>query len=53
MKPGCAGHPERAIYSQNDAGKMLGLNPIPDGDDYLVNSALQPVARPRRYPYVA
>jgi HK97 family phage portal protein len=31
------------FYSQNDARKMLGLNPIPDGDRYRVNSALQPV----------
>jgi HK97 family phage portal protein len=30
--------------SQNDARKALGLNPIPDGDVYRVNSALQPVS---------
>ena len=31
------------FYSQNDARRMLGLNPIPDGDQYRVNTALQPV----------
>ena len=38
-------HPERLSTAQNDARRALGLNPIPDGDVYLVNSALQPVAR--------
>jgi HK97 family phage portal protein len=31
---------QNGIYSQNDARKRLGLNPIPDGDDYYRNSAL-------------
>ena len=35
---------QSGIYSQNDARKALGLNPIPDGDRYLVNSALVPAA---------
>jgi HK97 family phage portal protein len=35
------------IYSVNDCRKKLGENPIPGGDDYLVNSALQPIGAPR------
>jgi HK97 family phage portal protein len=35
---------QAGIYSQNDARRALGLNPIPDGDRYLVNSALVPVS---------
>lgn len=35
---------QAGIYSQNDCRRMLGLNPIPDGDRYLVNTALAPVA---------
>jgi HK97 family phage portal protein len=31
---------QAGIYSQNDARKRLGLNPIPNGDGYFVNSAL-------------
>ncbi|HXG70284.1 MAG TPA: phage portal protein [Gemmatimonadaceae bacterium] len=34
---------QSGIYSQNDARKMLGLNPIPDGNTYLINSALMPI----------
>ena len=44
---------QNGIYSQNDARKALGLNPIPDGDKYLVNSALQPVGAPKEAPHVA
>jgi HK97 family phage portal protein len=35
---------QAGIYSQNDARRMLGLNPIPDGDRYSVNSALVPIS---------
>ncbi len=35
---------QSGIYSQNDARRQLGLNPIADGDRYLVNSALVPVS---------
>lgn len=35
---------QAGIYSQNDARRTLGLNPIPDGDRYLINSALVPIA---------
>ena len=31
---------QAGFYSQNDARKALGLNPIKDGDRYMVNSAL-------------
>jgi HK97 family phage portal protein len=31
---------QAGFYSQNDARRALGLNPIPDGDRYMVNSAL-------------
>jgi HK97 family phage portal protein len=35
------------IYSVNDCRRKLGENPIgPEGDEYLVNSALQPVGAP-------
>jgi HK97 family phage portal protein len=35
---------QAGFYSQNDARRALGLNPIPDGDTYMVNSALVPIA---------
>jgi hypothetical protein len=35
---------QSGIYSQNDARKMLGSNPIADDDRYLMNSALVPIA---------
>jgi hypothetical protein len=35
---------QSGIYSQNEARVALGLNPKPNGDQYLVNSALIPVA---------
>jgi HK97 family phage portal protein len=36
------------FYSVNDCRRKLGENPIgPEGDQYLVNSALQPVGAPR------
>lgn len=35
------------FYSVNDCRRKLGENPIPNGDQYLVNSALQPVGAPR------
>jgi HK97 family phage portal protein len=35
---------QAGIYSQNDARRKLGENPIADGDRYLVNSALVPIA---------
>lgn len=38
---------QNGIYSQNDARRKLGENPIPDGDTYLINSALQPVGAPK------
>lgn len=44
---------QSGIYSQNDARRMLGLNPIPDGDRYLVNSALVPVADAGANPHAA
>jgi HK97 family phage portal protein len=34
------------FYSANDCRRKLGENPIPNGDDYLVNSALQPAGAP-------
>lgn len=34
---------QNGFLSQNDARRALGLNPIPDGDVYMVNTALQPV----------
>jgi HK97 family phage portal protein len=43
---------QNGLYSQNDARKALGLNPIPDGDRYLINSALQPVGAPKEVPVV-
>jgi len=44
---------QNGFLSQNDARRQLGLNPIPDGDVYLVNSALQPVGAPKEVPGVA
>jgi HK97 family phage portal protein len=38
---------QNGFYSQNDARRKLGENPIPDGDRYLMNSALQPVGAPK------
>lgn len=35
------------FYSVNDCRRKLGENPIANGDQYLVNSALQPVGAPR------
>jgi HK97 family phage portal protein len=35
---------QAGFYSQNDARRTLGLNPIADGDRYMVNSALVPIA---------
>jgi HK97 family phage portal protein len=37
---------QNGFLSQNDARRALGLNPIPHGDVYMVNSALQPVGTP-------
>lgn len=37
---------QNGFYSQNDARKALGLNPIPDGDVYMINTALQPIGAP-------
>lgn len=36
---------QNGYLSQNDARKALGLNPIPDGDVYMVNTALAPVGK--------
>lgn len=36
---------QAGFYSQNDARRKLGENPIPDGDRYMVNSALVPIAK--------
>jgi phage portal protein BeeE len=44
---------QNGFLSQNDARRALGLNPIPNGDVYLVNSALQPVGTPKGVPVVA
>jgi HK97 family phage portal protein len=45
---------QNGIYSQNDARKRLGLNPIPEGDQYSVNAALVPIAQEEsREPRVA
>jgi hypothetical protein len=41
------------IYSINDCRKKLGENPIPGGDDYLVNSALQPAGAQTNEPNIA
>ncbi len=41
---------QNGIYSQNNARRKLGENPIPDGDAYLINSALQPVGAPKGVP---
>jgi HK97 family phage portal protein len=37
---------QNGFLSQNDARKALGLNPIPNGDVYMVNTALQPIGAP-------
>lgn len=37
---------QNGFLSQNDCRRALGLNPIPNGDVYMVNSALQPVGTP-------
>jgi HK97 family phage portal protein len=34
---------QNGYLSANDARRAIGLNPIPDGDTYRVNAALQPV----------
>lgn len=34
---------QSGYYSQNDARRMLGLNPIPDGDGYRVEGAALPL----------
>jgi len=34
---------QNGYLSQNEARKAIGLNPIPGGDRYLVNTALQPI----------
>jgi HK97 family phage portal protein len=44
---------QNGIYSQNDARKRLGLNPIPDGDDYYRNSALVRLETEQEAPRVA
>jgi HK97 family phage portal protein len=36
---------QNGYLSQNDARRALGLNPIPNGDVYMVNSALAPVGK--------
>ena len=36
---------QSGIYSVNDCRRRLGENPIPNGDDYLVNAALVPIAQ--------
>jgi HK97 family phage portal protein len=42
------------IYSVNDCRRKLGENPIgPEGDQYLVNSALQPVGATPNEPTIA
>ena len=41
------------FYSCNDCRRALGINPIENGDDYLVNSALQPVGAPSADPVIA
>jgi HK97 family phage portal protein len=37
---------QNGFLSPNDARKALGLNPVPNGDVYLVNTALAPVGEP-------
>jgi HK97 family phage portal protein len=44
---------QNGFLSQNDARKALGLNPIPNGDVFMMNSALQPVGTPPEVPVVA
>lgn len=41
---------QNGYLSQNDARRALNLNPIADGDVYMVNSALQPVGAPKEVP---
>ena len=43
----CRAGIQNGYLSQNEARKALGLNPIPDGDTYMVNTALQPSRRRR------
>jgi HK97 family phage portal protein len=38
---------QNGFLSQNDARKALGLNPIEGGDQFLINSALQPIGAPQ------
>ena len=44
---------QNGFLSQNDARKALGLNPIPNGDVFMMNSALQPIGTPKEVPVVA
>jgi phage portal protein BeeE len=44
---------QNGFLCQNDARKALGLNPVPGGDVFMVNSALQPVGTPKEVPVVA
>lgn len=44
---------QNGFLSQNDARRALGLNPIPNGDVYMINSALQPVGAPEEEAVVA
>jgi hypothetical protein len=44
---------QNGFLSQNDCRKALGLNPIPNGDVYMMNSALVPVGAPKEVPVVA
>jgi HK97 family phage portal protein len=44
---------QAGFYSQNDARRALGLNPIPGGDRYMVNSALVPLGAVEGQPHVA
>jgi HK97 family phage portal protein len=37
---------QAGFYSQNDCRRKLGENPIPDGDTYYLNAALQPLGTP-------
>jgi phage portal protein BeeE len=41
---------QNGFLSQNDARRALNLNPIPDGNVYMVNSALRPVGAPPEVP---
>jgi phage portal protein BeeE len=44
---------QNGYLSQNEARKAIGLNPIADGDTYIVNTALQPIGAPKEEPSVA